>query len=247
MAKLNEIVAVANTKKTEATNKLTESYKLVQKRDLYDGLSKSYRPKDEEGEKLPPEHKNPQYTAARALADLRNYCRDAIDVVATLDASNYNAKGDIVVDGVTILSQVPVTHLLFLETQFEHFRAYINHIPTLDPVHNWKWDDVAQVFKTDKTEGARTKKQPVKFVKAEATEKHPAQVDVYQEDVVVGYWDTIRMSGAITEKHKTELLDRANKLLDAVRIARQQANSTDAVLTKHADKIFDFLLGRTKT
>jgi hypothetical protein len=55
------------------------------------------------------------------------------------------------------------------------------------------------------------------------------------------------MSGAITEKHKTELLDRANKLLDAVRIARQQANSTDAVLTKHADKIFDFLLGRTKT
>jgi hypothetical protein len=34
-------------------------------------------------------------------------------------------------------------------------------------------------------------------VKAEATEKHPAQVEVYHEDVVVGQWKTVKFSGAL--------------------------------------------------
>lgn len=46
---------------------------------------------------------------------------------------------------------------------------------------------------------------PRNHVKAEATDKHPAQVEVYHEDVPVGYWTTVKFSGALPARRVNEL------------------------------------------
>ena len=55
MTKLNQIVAVVNGKKSRAQKQLTEVYKKPQKPGLFEGISRTYQPSDEEGETLPAE------------------------------------------------------------------------------------------------------------------------------------------------------------------------------------------------
>ncbi len=59
-------------------------------------------------------------------------------------------------------------------------------------------------------------------MKAEATDKHPAQVGVYYEDVAVGFWRTVKFSGALPAKRVGELLERVEKLQQAVKFARER-------------------------
>jgi hypothetical protein len=87
----------------------------------------------------------------------------------------------------------------------------------------------------------RTKKVPRNHVKAEATEKHPAQVEVYHEDVVVGYWRTVKFSGALPAQRVNELLERVEKLQAAVKFAREDANGTEVTDQKPGKKVFDYL------
>jgi len=51
-------------------------------------------------------------------------------------------------------------------------------------------------------------------------------VDVYLEDVAVGTWNIVKFSGAQPATRVRELTDRADKLQQAVKYAREQANMT---------------------
>jgi hypothetical protein len=89
----------------------------------------------------------------------------------------------------------------------------------------------------------KTKKIPRNHVKAEATDKHPAQVEVYYEDVVVGTWRTIKFSGALPASRVNELLNRVEKLQEAVKFAREEANNMEVTEQKVGAKVFQYLFG----
>lgn len=75
----------------------------------------------------------------------------------------------------------------------------------------------------------RTEKQ-VKFVTlAPATDKHPAQVKDWTEDVPVAKVETVAYSGMWTVQQKADALDRLDVLLQAVKKARQRANTAEVV------------------
>jgi len=76
------------------------------------------------------------------------------------------------------------------------------------------------VYATVPTQTVRTKKIPKNWVKAEATDKHPAQVEIFHEDVIVGTWTTIKFSGAVPSMRVNELLTRVDRLVEAVKFAR---------------------------
>ena len=82
---------------------------------------------------------------------------------------------------------------------------------------------------------------PRNHVKAEATDKHPAQVEVYYEDVTVGYWRTVKFSGALPGQRVNELLERVEKLQQAVKFAREEANNTEASDQKVGEKLLSYL------
>src|SRR5205085_5692244 len=112
-------------------------------------------------------------------------------------------------------------------------------LPTLDASETWAFDASADCFATEPVQTVRTKKIPRNHVKAEATDKHPAQVEVYYEDVTVGYWRTIKFSGALPTKRVNELLERVEKLQQAVKFAREEANSLEVEEQKAGKAVFD--------
>lgn len=246
MAKLNQILAVVAGKKNEAHDASTAVYKKVQQSALFGGISKTYKPDDEEGTVYPPEKKNVQYTVTQALADFEEAVSDLWDVVATQEFANTEAKANIVVGNEenkqVLATGVPVSYLLFLEKQLTNVKNFVNRLPTLDPVETWSYDENVPGYKSEGTKTNKTKKVLKNHVKSEATDKHPAQVEVFSEDIKEGEWLTYKFSGAIPEGAKRELADRVRQLLDAVKTAREEANSIEVKQRKVAKNLFKFIV-----
>lgn len=247
MGKLNQVIAVVAGKKTKATQTLTEAYHKVQKPDLFAGISRTYQPKDEEGERLPPEAKSLQVKVNDLISDAVNSLTEMYDVVATQDHANCYAKADIVVDGQTLIEKVPVTHMLFLEKQLTDIATFVGKLPTLDPAETWQYNEATDQYATVPTETARTRKVPKTLVKYHATKEHPAQVDVFHEDVVAGYWRTIKFSGALPARRKNEILERVRKLHESVVKAREEANSIEAPNVSVGKEVFAYIFDGSNT
>jgi len=245
MAKLNQIIAIANGKKSRTASTMTTVYHTIQKPELLGGISRNYRPKDEDGETLPPESKIVQVRVPQVLKIAAAALSDLFDTVATLDATNCEASADVkLADGTIILPSVPVTTLLFLEKQLVDVHTLIEKLPVLDPAEEWEYSADADCFASKSFETTRTKKIPRNHVLAEATKEHPAQVQMFTEDVIVGTWTTKKFSGSIPAKERNAMLGRVEKLQDAVKAAREQANGADIVDSKIGEAVFGFVIGK---
>jgi hypothetical protein len=243
MPKLNQIIAVEKGVKSRSFQELTEAHHALQKPTLLSGISRTYRPKDEEGETLPPESTKVQVKSEEVLRQTASILTRLFDVTASKDWANCVAKANVMVEGRTILSDVPITYLLFLEKQLTDIHTFVKKLPVLDASESWVFDASADCWATEPVQTLRTKKIPRNHVKAEATEKHPAQVEVYYEDVTVGFWRTLKFSGAMPAKRVNELLERVEKLQAAVKFAREEANAAEAVEQKIGERFFEYLLG----
>ncbi|HEV3171801.1 MAG TPA: hypothetical protein VGZ32_15735 [Actinocrinis sp.] len=241
--KLNQIIAVEKGVKSKSFQELTEAHHAVQKAVLLSGISRTYQAKDEEGEQLPPESTRVQVKAEEVLRRTAATLTRLFDVTATKDWANCVAKADVTVDGRTLVKDAPVSYLLFLEKQLTDLHTFVKKLPVLDAAEAWSHDPSTDAWKTEPVKTIKTKKVPRNHVKAEATEKHPAQVEVYYEDIPVGYWTTVKFSGALPAVRINELLERVESLQAAVKFAREEANGT-AVTDQHVgDAVFGYLFG----
>ncbi|WP_280449218.1 hypothetical protein [Nocardia brasiliensis] len=241
MTKLNQIIAVEKGVKSAAVRELAQRQGALQKAALLAGIARTYQPKDEEGEQLPPESTRVQVKSEEVLRLTAATLTRLFDVTATKDWTNTEAKADVSVDGEVLLRDVPISYLLFLEKQLAELHAFVQRLPVLDAAEAWSFDDSTDTWRTDAVRTIRTKKVPRNHVKAEATEKHPAQVEVYYEDIAIGYWNTVRFSGALPARRVNELAERVDKLARAVKFAREEANGTEVVDRKTGDVIFGYL------
>lgn len=243
MPRLNQIIAVEKGVKSKSFADLTDAHHAVQKTAPLAGISRTYQPKDEEGEQLPPESTRVQLKAEDILRQVSSTLTRLFDVTATKDWTNCVARADVVVDGRVIVADAPVSYLLFLEKQLVDLHTFVKKLPVLDAAESWLRDESTDSWRTEQVRTIRTKKVPRNHVKAEATEKHPAQVDVYYEDVAVGYWTTVKFSGALPAKRVNDILDRVLQLQTAVKFAREEANNTDVIDQRVGAAVFDYLFG----
>lgn len=227
MPKLNQIIAIQAGKKAQAKETLTEAYHLLKKSELLNGLVRTYQPRDEGGETLPEERKTVQVKINDLIAKVTADLTEMFDVVATQDGANCQAKADVVVDGRKLLTAAPVTHLLFLEKQLVDLRTFIETLPVLDEAEEWEYKPEADCYVSRPARSNRTKKVPKNHIKYEATKEHPAQVEMYMEDVWVGTWTATKFSGAMPAAARKAMLERVRKLLDAVKCAREEANNLE--------------------
>ena len=251
MTKLCAIVAVVNGKKVRTQKEVTNVYHMFQK-PVFDGLLKTFIPSAEStdadgrpvaSDSFPDEKKKVVYSVKQALKDIKTALSDTLDVTASQDYANCKAKADVVVDGAVVLPQVPVTHLLWLEKQLVDLRTNLNAIPTLDPKEDWAWDSNVSANATQPEFVNKTKKLQKVLVRYPATVEHPAQTEMITEDVVVGKWKTIKYSSAISEDEKRALCCRADKLVEAVKVAREEANQIEVESVSNADKLFSYVFG----
>jgi hypothetical protein len=241
VTKLNQIIAVEKGVKAKSLRELTDAHHTVQKQPLLSGISRTYQPKDEEGEQLPPESTRVQVKAEQVLRDAAATLTRLFDVTATKDWTNCVARADVTVDGRTLLRDVPVTYLLFLEKQLVDLHTFVKKLPVLDAAESWTFDASTDSWKTEPVRTVKTKKTPFNHVKAEATDKHPAQVEVFYEDVPVGYWTTVKFSGALPAQRVNALLERVDKLQQAVKFAREEANGTEVDERGVGEVVFGYL------
>jgi len=241
--RLCQIIAVEKSVKNKSHLGITEAYQRMQKPTLLQGISRSYRAKDEDGEVMPSEQTKVQLVASDLVKDMAKVMTDLFDVTATKDFANCKAVADVVVGEVTIAKAVPVTYLLFLEKKLVDIHTFVSKLPTLDPSEEWTLDPNVNCFASKAAETARSKKVPKVLVKAPATDKFQAQVEVFQEDVTVGYWKTIKFSGALPAAQVADMLDRVERLQKAVKFAREECNSIEVEQVKVGEKLFHYLVG----
>lgn len=240
---LHKIIALEKTRKSVAKTAGDQHYHTLQKHQLSSGGQGTYQPASEDDSPLPAESQRVQVEAEKVLQRFLVSQLPAWDITATKDLGNTVAKSDVVVDGETILHDVPVTTLIFLEKQLTDIRTVISHAPVLDPGESWSRDTETGLWKTAPVETIRTRKVTEPVVVIQPTEKHPGQWTDRSKDIKAGTWSRTKLSGALPSTRKDQLLDRVHRLIEAVKTAREEANSTEVEFTEIAKPVFDWILG----
>lgn len=243
MTKLHQLIATEKTRRGVLDNTVTKTYQEATKTALFDGLVKTYASLDDEGLIYPGEAQKVLNSAPKMLAKIAAAEAELFDFVVTKDAANTRAKADIVVDGVVLAADVPVTTLLWMEKQLVHLATVIGHFPVTNPAEDWTWSTDDELWHNVPAKTLRQKKVTKYITVAPATDKHAAQVVSTTEDVAEGWWSTQKLSGALAPARKAELLARVNKLATAVKTARETANQTEVADVKIGKDVLDFVFG----
>lgn len=239
--KLNQVIALVQGKKARASKLLTSIHQ-GWKKDRLNGISRNYSPKDEDGDQFPPEHRIVQVRVRDEIQKVRDELADFYNIVATQEKGNTTAKADIKIGNDTILMEVPVTVLLFLEKQLIDLRTFAQQLPPLSTDRSWQFDQAKNCWVTDPETTVKTQKTVEPIVKYHATPEHPAQTDLISVDKVIGHWNTIHMSGAMPESEKAAIVERVEKLLESVKMAREKANDTEVKpVAQVGEKILDYI------
>lgn len=249
MPKLCETIAILKGVKSRVYGYQTQQDKLCQKPQLFNGLTKTYEPLNEEDQDRPDgETALVQQRTDDMVAEISRQLAELFDRTATLEFGNTQAKADVEVDGAVLLNDAPATYLLFLEKQLTDLHTALNRMPVLSPEFTWQADENRNCWVSETVKKVRTKKMPKVVMTATSkttakdgstTEQQTGQV--VTEDLPVGYWNTTYFSTALPATRRKELCDRVLKLQDAVKQARERANSATVVDQKLAKPLLDWV------
>lgn len=243
MAELHQILAVEGDLKNRAMETIARVRGTFADGGPLLGQFRRYHPLTEDGEPQPDEVKALVTRVTDELADVRTAFGEWLDVAMQKEVTNQAAVADLVVDGKSLYSNLPAPALLNLESKLAELRGLLAIIPTNDPAERWEWDTNQGIYVSAERTSYRTQKVPKTHVAYEATKEHPAQVQVFTEDVRVGEWTTILQSGMLSPTDKKAILDRIDRLARAVKQARQKANSQDVTDVKLASLLFGYIFG----
>ena len=224
MVRLNQIVAYNKAVQTRVMTDVSALHHATQKGSLMTGMHREYHPRSVDDEPLPPENQRVQYIAKDVLDQVARNFTELLDITATKDYGNQHAKASVVVNGKPLVTDAPVPYLLFVRKQLEYMRTFVEKMTQLDSSVEWEFEGHSGLWKTQRIATSRTKKMPRPIVKYEATPQHPAQTEMIMDDVFVGTWSAIKLSGGLSPKRRQAILGNIDKVLRAVHDAIETAN-----------------------
>jgi hypothetical protein len=244
---LSQVVKAEKGVKIRVNEAISALYKAIQKtgeKGPMEGLHRTYQPRFDDGVAFPEEYRRVQYSAEGQLGAYFDELRGLLDVTATKDFGNAKGTASVVVGDVVIVENAPPTFLLSLEQALTNLRTFITTLPTLDPATQWEWSPEADAFAARPVGTVRTEKVNVPVTLAPATDRHAAQVQMVTEDRVIGQWTTVKFSGYVKGDRVKELSDRVDRLLTAVKFAREEANaSTEVELVRVGAAVQSYIFG----
>lgn len=244
MTKQHEIVAIEQGEKARVNRVTAPLFHALKVDVMFAGLTRTYEPLEDGGEQLPPESKRVELTVQSIIERFVKESTRLLDLSATKDLTNTNAFADVVVDGQTIIEHAPVTLLLPLEKYLsQEVRGLVESLPVLDAAQDWEPSASERdgIYETPTVKRHRTKKVNKVLELSPATDKFPAQVQLVAEDTLAGYWSEKKFSGAIPASEKADLVRRVEALIQAVKMAREQANDIEVTDLKVGKSVFDYL------
>lgn len=251
MAELHELLAVEADKQALFKSRVDETVSIFSgKPDLFLGTEKHLESLSDELDENTlsgfDEFHELTTTVKDKLRQTFEFVNEYVDVNLQKEVTNQTAKADLVLDGITIATGLPATFLLGLESKLKTIRVMFEAIPVLAPGIAWVPDPGkgADVFKTKnpqkKFKTAKTFKHKVLY---EATDKHPAQIEKWEETVNVGMYVQTVWSGMITSAEKAIMLTKLDKLIQATKQARQRANCEEVQERKIGLELMNYLIG----
>lgn len=248
--RIHQLLAVIGGLNAEVTGVMTRLQHVATQEDLFKGLEKKSRPASDQADpKAPKRRVTPdkvtkvRVTADQVLADARKLMTRKWDTALTLDAAQAAARADVVVGEVTVLHDVPVRHLVYLEGELTTLTALVAALPELDGVQ--EWDNATTEpgqWRSAPREGDLKEKAYFNWHRENGTDKIQEQVDVMTRDEVVELNTTVNFSGALPAKRKAQLLERLSELRTAVKMAREEANSATVTQLHEGEDVFSYLL-----
>lgn len=167
------------------------------------------------------------------------------DIVLQKEATNQDAVADLITaDGTVIAKDVPATFLLGMETKLKTLRGVYEMIPTLAPGLKWIPDPTIgkHTYRIETPETrAKTAKSFQHKVLVAATDKHPAQIEKWEETINVGAYTKEVWSSALTATEKSAFIGRIDDLIQATKQARMRANSTPVTKDTIGSKLVAFI------
>jgi len=186
------------------------------------------------------------------VSDKLDYMFDSVvkyfDALLQKEEANQRALADLKVGDLVFGERLPATYLLGLETKLKELRQVFDEIPTLAPGISWEKDETIgkHVYKTrypeEKFKTAKVFRHQVLY---DATDKHPAQIEKWEDTENIGKYVTTKWSGMISPSEKSDMLSRLDILIRQVKKARQQANTGEVNTTLEiGEKIANYILGK---
>jgi len=225
-------------KAEKITNECLKTFK--DKQTFFRSKHREYKPLDDDGFVYPAESHEMITTVTDKLLYVQEQLTDTIDCLWQKEHTNVATEaslkiGDIVIDGI------PAPALLNLQARLLEIRKLYRAIPNLPAGQLWEKDaQFPNVWRT-KSQTAKTKKTKRVIPLTAATKEHPETVTTVDEDVPVGLWTTIDREGTWSSAQKSEALARIDKLLAAVKVARQEANAAQVKKVYIAKTVFDYI------
>lgn len=242
---LNQVIAIRAGVKNDTSKALIKYHNILKRSEMLRGQSRTYKSHDDEGFVYPAENQNVQIKATQVLDSITKDLARLFDVTAMMDWTNQQARADIVIwsgdDPVVLAHDVPVSYLMFLEKQLVELNDLIRNLPVLEANENWTFDPTQDVYRSDNVGTVKSKKVRRNHVVAPATDKHPAQVEVFTEDEPIGTWTTVKFSGALPPARVNKMLARVKTLTEAVKFAREKANVERIQDPKPGRQILDYI------
>jgi hypothetical protein len=168
----------------------------------------------------------------------------ALDLSAAKDWANCHATADVIVGDETILRDVPVTYLLWLEHQLTEVLGFFRALQVNDPAKDWVWDPEDQSWRTREPEVRPSVEKGLKsLMLVEPTQYQAGQAQAVPDEHRTGVWKITKFSGAVSRERKARLVENAEALLGALRQARERANHAAAPPVSVGREAFAFLLG----
>lgn len=247
MTKLHEILPVEGDKHAIATKILEEaSVTFLKRREHFIGIVSNtiFLDESRQGENVR-DTKPMVTTVLDKLKYVSSFLVNYWDLLIQKEKANQAAVADLMVDGVTLIEKAPATWLLGMETRLKAVREVLINIPTHDPAMRWqpKLDAGEGVFtNADSDVRFRTEKVKEFHVVVQATDKFPAQVMESTKDVQVARIEKSHFPDMLTPAHKSEILGNIDRLIEAVKKARQRANNVEVPKLKAGEVLWNFIL-----
>lgn len=239
MKKLHELLSIEPDLRTEAQKISGEVRETLADPKRVHGMIRTFRPIVDDEDPLPDERVEMLTTVKNELSRFDEAMGKFIDSAVSKEVTNTVASATLQLGESEF--KLPATALLNLENRLAEIRKVYAAVPTLDPAEVWNYDEDLEVYVADTRMAYKTRKVPKTHVSYEATKEHPAQVEVYHEDIRVGEREQIMHSGALTLARKRVLLGRIDDMLKEVKQARQRANDIEVKEVEIADLIFDVI------
>jgi hypothetical protein len=246
---LHQVIAVQRGAEAQAKADLAEVQRLLAAsgdQNPLTGLTRTHTPLTDADIELPAQRRLVQMTTAALATRVADSQARVLNVQLTRMTGNTLAMGTVVLDGVTILRDVPAMFLLFLEEQLRTLiTGLLDRLQVLDPAKEWRRDPSLGhgIRASASWQQQSTLKRLVCHVGVQPTEHQPAVVQWRDEDVVTGTLTFTNYSGQLPLEEVQDIRRRATRLLEAVQSAREEANRLEVTQQDVGAAVFQYVFG----